>query len=191
MSSRFGLRLRTPLVETKPRRRARASKTAPAAIYPFGRSRSLKFGLAALWLSGAVVSLFLLLTRPVHALYPWFAGFSVLFGACAAVWGWRQTKTGSLRWDGDDWWVEIHSAEVAKPPQLVTGLMIQLDFQFFLLLSVKSEAGDFLWLWLDSWSQKREWQNLRRAVFSPRPAAEVPDSTLTKRQVAHERGVSA
>ena len=165
MPSRFGQQLRAPLVEVKPRRRPRASKTAPAARYAFGQTRSLKISLIALWLCGACVTLYSLQTRPVHALYPWLAGSSLSIGAAAAYWGWARSKTGNLRWDGDDWWAELQIGAAVSPPELVTDLRVQFDFQVFLLIRISSAGGDSQWLWLDWWTQRSHWGALRRAVF--------------------------
>ena len=182
MPSRLGLQLRAPLVEVKPRRRARVSKTAPAARYAFGQTRSLKVSLIALWLCGAGVTFYLLQTRPVHDLYPWLAGSSLLIGAAAAYRGWAQSKTGTLRWDGNDWWTELQIGAAVSPPGLVTDLRVQFDFQFFLLIRMSSAGGDSQWLWLDSWTQRSHWGALRRAVFSPKPAADMPVSAIAPGQ---------
>ena len=179
MLSRFGPRARIPLLRAKPRLRARAAKTAPATRYPFGQTQSLKVCLIALWLCGAFVTLYLVLTRAVHPLYPWFAVSSLLMGAGAAHWGWVNTRTGFLRWDGEGWWLEWPHLAAATPPQLVDGIVTQFDFQFFLLLRVDSAAGASHWLWLDHWSERRDWQALRRAVFSPKPSPPAPDSAIT------------
>ena len=191
VSSRFGLRARTPPTDVKPRTRARASKTAPAIRYPFGQTRSLKVSLAALWLCGALVTLYLLLTWPVHALYPWLAGFSLLMGASAARWGWASTQAGFLRWDGEDWWVEPPNDVAMLPPRLVTDIRVQLDFQFFLLLRLDSAGGGSQWLWLDSWSQRRDWHALRRSVFSPKPSPQASDSAVVSAEPPLTAGVKA
>jgi hypothetical protein len=176
--SRFGLRAHSSSMHVKPRLRARRSKTAPSTVYPFGQSQSLRFCLVALWLAGATFSAYLLLTRPVHDSYRWFAGFCLLVGLAAAYWGWVRTQTGFVRWDGADWWVESSSAAIASPPRLVDGLTVQFDFQFFLLIRLDSAGGGSQWLWLDSWSQRRDWHALRRAVFSPKPPPEpLPEAS--------------
>lgn len=162
-------------MHAKPRSRARAFKTAPSTRYPFGQTRSLKVSLVALWLCGALVSVYLLWTRPVHALYPWVAMSSLFVGAGAACWGWANTQMGFLRWDGEDWWLEWSNPAAVSTPQLVVGIVTQFDFQFFLLLRLDSVAGERHWLWLDQWSEQREWQALRRAVFSPKPSPKVPN----------------
>lgn len=159
-------------MQAKPRLHSRRSKTAPPTGYPFGRSRSLTVCLAALWLFGAMITAYWLLTRPVNFSYRWFAGFCLLVGVAAAYWGWIRTQTGLLRWDGADWSVELPGGATASPPRLVDGLTVQFDFQFFLLLRLDSAGGRSQWLWLDSWSQKRDWHALRRAVFSPKPSPE-------------------
>ena len=182
VSSRFGLQVRTPLIHAKPRRPSRASKTAPATRYPFGQSRSLKVSLIALWLCGGFVTLYVLLTRSVHALYLWFAVSSLVIGASAAYWGWARTSTGLLRWDGEEWWLEWPNLASPSPPQHVDGVVSQFDFQFFLLLRLDSAAGASRWLWLDQWSASlsdgRDWQALRRAVFSPKPSPDASDSAV-------------
>ncbi len=178
MPVRFGPRARISLIHAKPRLRARSSKTAPATRYPFGQTQSLKTCLIALWLCGAWVTLYLLLTRPVHAAYPWFAVSSLFIGAGGARWGWVRTQTGFLRWDGVDWWLEWPNLAETSPLQLVDGVVTQFDFQFFLLLRVDTAAGTSRWLWQDQWSERRDWQAFRRAVFSPRPSPQAPDSAV-------------
>ena len=175
-------------MHAKPRLRARRSKTAPSTVYPFGQSQSLRFGLAALWLLGVVITAFWLLAWPVHVSYRWFAGCCLLVGVAAAYWGWVRTPSGLLRWDGADWWIEPSSAAIAVPPELVNGLTVQFDFQFFLLLRLDSPGGGSQWLWLDSWSQSGDWHALRRAVFSPKPSTEpapdAPDLVVAPEQPA-------
>ena len=183
VSSRFGLQVRTPLIHAKPRRRSRVSKTAPSTGYPFGQTKSLKISLIALWFCGVLVTLYLLLTRPVHALYPGLAISSLLIGAGVACWGWVNTATGHLRWDGEDWWLEWRNLASPSAPLRVDGVVTQFDFQFFLLLRLDSAAGASRWLWLDRWSDSlndgQGWQALRRAVFSPKPSPQAPDSAVT------------
>jgi hypothetical protein len=131
-----------------------------------------------LWLCGVFVTVYLLLTRPTHALYTWLAVSSLFIGAGAAYWGWAHTQKGFLQWDGEDWWVEPPSGVAVSPPQLVTGLRVQLDFQFFLLLRFDSAGGSSQWFWLDRWSDAPDWHALRRAVFSPKTPPEIPDSAV-------------
>ena len=49
----------------------------------------------------------------------------------------------------------------------VTGqLAVHLDFQGFLLLSMRLENGGVRWLWLDQCADLAHWQAFRRAVYS-------------------------
>lgn len=184
MLSRFGPRAHPSLRHAKPHSPSRRSKTAPPIRYPFGTSNSLRFCLVALWLIGAMVTAYWMVTRPVNSSSRWFAACCLLVGAGAALWGCVRTQTGLLRWDGAHWWVELSSDVTASPPRAVDRLDVQLDFQFFLLVRLDSSGGGIQWLWLDTWSQKHDWHALRRAVFSPKPATESPDSSVVSAEPA-------
>lgn len=187
--SRFGPRARIATMHARPRLRARTYKSAPATQYPFGPSKSLKFCLIALWISGALLTTYLLLTRPVHALYPWFAGGSLLLGACAAYWGWATTPSGLLRWDGEHWDIEWSNfASKASQPPSIKNILVQFDFQFFLLLRLDLVKGGCHWLWLDRWSDARDWHALRRSVFSPKPSPKLLEPAAASFEVVQARG---
>jgi hypothetical protein len=151
----------------------------------------LKYSLIALWFCGALVTSYLLLTRHVHALYPWFALSSLSIGAGAAYWGWASTQEGLLQWDGADWWVEPINGAVVSASQAVDNLSVQLDFQFFLLLRLDFAGGRSRSLWLDSWSRRLDWTALRRAVFSPKPSSEAADSVVVPGESALSAGGKA
>ena len=189
MPSRFGPGARSATMHARSRLRARAYKTAPPTRYLFGPSKSLKCCLIALWISGALLTAYLLLTRPVHALYPWFATSSLLIGACAAYWGWATTPSGLLRWDGEHWEIECSTlAPKASQPPSIKRVVVQFDFQFFLLLRLDLVKGRGHWLWLDLWSDARDWHALRRSVFSPKPSPKLLEPVAASFEVVQARG---
>ena len=63
------------------------------------------------------------------------------------------------------------SAATSAPTSALTSaltveLAVHLDFQGFLLLSLRLENGGVRWLWLDPCAELTHWQAFRRAVHS-------------------------
>lgn len=140
--------------------------SAPAVSYPVGRSRFQGWLLAATGFIGALTGV--LWHYQTHAV-GWRQGlfFAILLGACGlAVWAWRRTPRGLLRWDGQAWrWscLDVSTGGV---------LSVHFDFQYFLLLKLSTEAGARIWLWPERRTDLTRWSDLRRAVFSRRGAAQ-------------------
>ena len=137
---------------------------APAVSFPLARSHFQGFFLALVWLCGVAVTLFgCALADPVGWRQYVALGLVFCLGASAA-WAWRQSPVGVLQWDGQSW-------SLKSPSTSTTGIVsVHLDFQFFLLLSLRSDGGHLFWLWLDRPNASSQWDALRRAAFSRRVA---------------------
>lgn len=79
----------------------------------------------------------------------------------------------SLRWDGLRW--HLGPARAA-PDALIPGrVLAAVDAGAFLLLRFKPESGaKTQWLPVQRAGLEASWPALRRAVYSPRPAASEP-----------------
>ena len=137
---------------------------APTVNYPLGRSRFQAWLTAGTCLLALLAGL--LWCTQVGAT-GWRQGvwlFGWLTSSLLAFQSWRQTPVGVLRWDGESWcWVrEAHSTSGA--------LAVHIDFQFFMLLSLRPPTGSRIWLWPERNANLPLWNALRRAVFSqPKP----------------------
>ena len=60
----------------------------------------------------------------------------------------------------------MSAATSAPTSALTVDLAVHLDFQGFLLLSLRLENGGVRWLWLDPCADLMHWQAFRRAVHS-------------------------
>ena len=95
-----------------------------------------------------------------------------LAAGAAACAGWQRQVCGSLHWDGVCWRLEMAAlmptlASMPAATSALTGnLAVHLDFQRFLLLSMRLESGGIRWLWLDQCAELTHWQAFRRAVHS-------------------------
>ena len=113
----------------------------------------------------------------------WRHGLALAMPVAAGIvaWaGWQRQRGGILRWDGLSWRMEMPATKsvmapvfapgflpTLTPPLLLTGeVAVHLDFQSFLLLSLRFENGGIRWLWLDQSVDPSLWQALRRAVHS-------------------------
>ena len=156
---------------------------APAVSFPVGRCRFQAWFLSAAWLAGAAACAY---WGSVMGATGWRHGLALAVPVAAGVaawasWaGWQRQAGGSLRWDGLCWRLEMPagpsamapvsasaSAPTLTPPLSLTGdLAVHLDFQSFLLLSLRLENRGVRWLWLDQSVDPTLWQALRRAVHS-------------------------
>jgi hypothetical protein len=74
-----------------------------------------------------------------------------------AVRQWRRAPIGQLQWDGRAWhW--------STWPDAACSITVRLDGQTWLLVSLRSEAGSTLWLWLERQTEVTNWPALRRAA---------------------------
>lgn len=142
--------------------------SAPAVRYPVGHSR-FQACLIGLTASGGVVAgLLWYATASAADWRPWLL-FMVLLGSCvAAARAWHRTLPGSLHWDGQAWdWTTADASSRGV-------LGAHLDFQFFLVLSLRPDTGARLWLWPERSADVARWNALRRAVFSRGGAGQTP-----------------
>ena len=129
---------------------------APAVSFPVGRSRSQAWFVGSAWLAGAAACAY---WSYVMEATGWRHGLALAMplGAGAAAWaGWQRHVGGTLHWDGLCWRLE----------SLPGNLAVHLDFQKFLLLSLRLENGGVRWLWIDQSVTLAHWQAFRRAVYS-------------------------
>jgi hypothetical protein len=139
--------------------------SAPAVSYPVGRSsiQVLVF-LAPGLLGGVVLAAWVMhggQSASVHgvALLLWLLTSLPVFHAL------RQTASGMLRWDGQQWTWE------AGNHRLAGRTLRRLDWQAVLLLEFRSADGATLWLWPERRTAPLRWDDLRRALQAA-PAAD-------------------
>ena len=150
---------------------------APAVCYPVGRSffHGVLVGIAGLvgiltgmvWFAG---------TSPT-SWRQWLFATVLLATWSAACEVWRRGPQGSLSWDGRIWAWSVDQA-------LVKGrVLVHIDFQAWMVLSLRTEQGVTIWLWPEKRSDALSWDPLRRAVFarigagaSPTPDAGTPSA---------------
>lgn len=149
--------------------------SAPALSYPVGRSR----------FQGALVGLMGLASASTGLLWHFLAAPSgwreALFAATllsvfmVAVHAWRHSPPGHLSWDGQAW-------RLTRMGRSGVGtLAVHLDFQFFLVLSLRLDSGARTWLWPERQSEAALWQALRRAVYSHGRAAPASGARVAAR----------
>ena len=134
--------------------------SAPAVSYPVGRSHFQGCLLGGTVLIGVLAGM---LWFYVSGLAGWRLGLYAitLVGTGAlAIQAWRRTPGGVLRWDGQVWRWTTEAASVCGV------LTVHLDFQFCLLLSLRTDAGVRLALWPQRQTDTVHWHALRCAVFS-------------------------
>ena len=144
---------------------------APAVSFPVGRSRIQAWFLSVAWLAGAAACGY---WGSVMDAMGWRHGLALAMPIAAGVvawasWaGWQRKVGGTLHWDGLCWRLDMASPKsTLRPPLSLTGdLAVHLDFQIFLLLSIRFENGGVRWLWLDQCAELTHWQAFRRAVYS-------------------------
>ena len=137
---------------------------APAVSFPVGRSRFQAWFLGAAWLAGAAACAY---WGSMMDISGWRHGVAVALSlaAGATAWAhWRQPTAGTLHWNGECW--RLDAPPLAATPSLAGDLAVHLDFQRFLLLSLRPEQGAVRWLWLDQCADQPLWRAFRRAVHS-------------------------
>ncbi len=139
---------------------------APAVTYPVGRSAIRALISLVLWLAGlAAVMAWSVLGRVQFTL---LAGPLVMGAGALAWWGWWQSGNGELCWRTDGWQLRHRQTVSEGAPEVV------LDLQASLLLHWCGAQGN-TWLWLDRRVAPRQWDALRRAVYS-RAIADTPSA---------------
>jgi hypothetical protein len=99
---------------------------------------------------------------------PWDLGTLLLAATIAlssgvAFVGWRQSPLGNLRWDSQQWhWSGF-------PVDGVCRLVVVMDFQRVVLVSVQSEMQRAVHLWLEAPVGDANWKPFRRALVSSQP----------------------
>ena len=137
---------------------------APAVSFPVGRSRVQAWFLGAAWLAGAAACAY---WGSVMDSTGWRHGLALAMSSAAGAAAWahlRQPVTGTLHWDGLCW--RLEAPHPASTPSLTGALAVHLDFQRFLLLSLRPESGTVRWLWLDHCIDRVHWQAFRTAVHA-------------------------
>ncbi|MEI8028192.1 MAG: hypothetical protein WCH35_00250 [Comamonadaceae bacterium] len=145
---------------------------APAVSYPVGRSR-FQGGLIGLTTLGAAVAglLWYHQADPVVWLR-WLFAFTLGLTGSAAANFWYRAPTGTLSWDGRVW-----SWDCGKAP--ISGVVtVYLDLQYFMLLSLRTDVGERIWLWPERRNEAIYWNALRQAVFSRGATANPNDTSV-------------
>ena len=138
---------------------------APAVHYLVVPSRWVSRLMGALWLlgCGAMVVFFTtqVVTLPIGIAW----GAAVLMGAALAWRTGRSTPCGDLHWDGVAWhWSGFSAPSTCR-------LVLQMDWQQCLLVTVQQPASRPIWLWLEPQNDRQAWLALRRAVVGAHRAA--------------------
>lgn len=142
--------------------------SAPAVVYPIGRSRIQFWFSWGLWLVGLLlVLLWFSSTRRVD----WHIGLgggAVLVSGWALQHGWRNaTTSGELAWDGGCWrWTSLKDQTTSGE----FALSVVMDFQKILVLVLDDGNGSRLWLCAECSAFPGRWMDFRRAVYSDRKA---------------------
>jgi toxin CptA len=146
---------------------------APSVTYPVGRSALYGWILGGVWLLGLVVFCG---WCHVVAHVSWRQGVmlvSLLVTGGIALHAWCNPMTGVLRWTGVSWvWSEVSDCTTEGQVSVV------VDWQRGLLLyfqpapqptagAATNAARRGWWCWLVRSAQPSQWQDLRRAVYSP------------------------
>jgi toxin CptA len=130
---------------------------APAVSFPVGRSRFQAWFLSTAWLVGTATCVGWITVVDASGWRQAMACAMSMAAGAAAWTGWQRQTGGSLHWDGLCWRLDSS----------ITGnLAVHLDFQNFLLLSLRLEKGGVRWLWIDRCAELAHWQAFRRAVHS-------------------------
>ena len=113
-----------------------------------------------------------------NAQFLFFAALAVVLAlACHA---WRNTETGQLAWGGESWvWTTSHHA--------ATGLIVvHLDVQSLMVLTLRDDQGQSVWLWVERAADPPHWRALRRALYADKqtPAVKVGTKDDAKTEVS-------
>jgi hypothetical protein len=133
---------------------------APAVSFPTTRSYRHLLCIVALTISAGLTASFLGHKQSLSSWELLAVTCTLLVAAAHAFRDWLQSPVGRLHWDGQCWrWSEFGE-------QSACDLVVRIDWQSGLLVSVKSPGQTTTWLWLDASSDGANWNRLRRAVFS-------------------------
>jgi toxin CptA len=144
--------------------------SAPAVVYPIGRSRSEFWFFWMLWLIGLLsVLLWFFSTQRLD----WRIGLgcaAVLVAGGALRQGWRNANSGGqLAWDGSCWrWESIKDQTVSGELEL----SVLADLQQIMVVMLDSGNGSRLWFCAERSAFPERWLDFRRAVYSVRRTLE-------------------
>lgn len=138
---------------------------APAASFMVSRSRWHLRVISLLWGLGWVALAQLFTSQP-HLTFQIGASLSLFCVGAFALYGWRTSPTGRLRWDGELWHWSCDAGELACQPAVV------LDFQRVVLIAVRMTEHRRIYLWLERTAAGGgEWSAIRRALVQPMRAS--------------------
>ena len=142
---------------------------APAVSFLTARSRwHLRFVLVLATSVGLTLVGFAL-GQPQSQWQLLILGCAGLVSACMALIDWSRSPVGCLRWDRQHWHWSGWSDSAA------CGLILRMDWQSGMLVTLQREGDRSLWLWLDARSDFGQWNALRRAIFSGQSIAPGDD----------------
>jgi hypothetical protein len=105
----------------------------------------------------------------------WLFAFTLGLTSYAATHFWYRTPTRTLCWDWRAWSWFSGEAPISA---VVT---VYLDLQYFMLLSLRSEDGERIWLWPERRTEVMYWNALRRAAFYRGAKANPHDASTQSR----------
>jgi toxin CptA len=146
--------------------------SAPAVVYPVGRSQSQFWLSWILWLAGLLlVLLWFLSTR----LLDWRIGFgfaAVLVSGWALRQGGRNAANiGQLAWDGSCWrWESIKDQTVSGELEL----SVLADLQQIMVVMLDSGDGRRFWFCAERSAFPERWLDFRRAAYGSRKTLAAP-----------------
>lgn len=85
---------------------------------------------------------------------------STVVATAWALMNWKLSPKATLRWDGENWFLEANECEP------LAELLVAMDWHQCLLLRAIDRNHRITWLWLDRSSSRQQWTALRRAVWS-------------------------
>jgi toxin CptA len=146
--------------------------SAPAVNFPVGRSHFQGWVIGLVALGGCVIGLVWLTQVDRVGWRQGLFGLSYVVTCALAVAMWLRSPPGVLRWDGQTWtWT-------GERVTLCGELTVHLDFQFVLLVCLRSQAHAQLWLWPEHRQATMHWPDLRRAVFAGRGGKAARDENI-------------
>lgn len=130
----------------------------PAVHFMVHRSRWQGRVLFSLWLSGvgAMVTFFQYQAISIFPALVW--AVALVCSAGLAVQTWRAAPSGLLQWNGNTWHWSGFGGDVP------CAVVLHMDFQQWLIVSLQQEGGRKVWLWLEATPEDLGWQPLRRAL---------------------------
>ena len=133
---------------------------APAVSYRVVRSVQHLALVALLWVVGLFSLLLFGATQALSPVEMMAIGLVTTLCGATACWGWQRSSEGLLCWDGTQWHWDGFADESA------CNLVLRMDLQGLLLVTVAHPAGQLSWLWLSRNAADAQWRALRRAVVA-------------------------